>query len=428
MHHIELILLALYFLVGPATWVFYNWGLSAGRRKMQLVTKPLHPIKVSPPPLVSILIPAKDEGERIRRCLESALAQDYPHVEVIAIDDRSSDSTGQVMDAVAAEHPNVRVLHITNPPEAGWTGKNSALHHGSQLAKGEWLLFVDSDVVIEKDAVTATMSVVLRKQFDLLSLLPRVENHSFWERTLIPLCGGAASTMYMIALSNKAESKSSFANGQFMLMSRHAYDTIGGHDSVRGYLCEDVAIARLIKNHGFRPRVSWGNDYASVRMYDSLGAIIRGWGRIYYAARFGRPWTILAALAFVIVCMFSCYPAMAWGIWRTLHPVAASGGFIGTWSAKLLGPEWLIVGGVHWTLMSIMVARIYRWSGTLGRSALLFPIAGPLLAYTLIYALKLCITKRIEWRGTAYSRKTHASSVQAKPVPVLPARAVESRV
>ena len=99
-----------------------------------------------------------------------------------------------------------RVLHITNPPEAGWTGKNSALHQGSRLAKGEWLLFVDSDVVIEKDAVTATMSVVLRKQFDLLSLLPRVENHSFWERTLIPLCGGAASTMYMIALSNKAES------------------------------------------------------------------------------------------------------------------------------------------------------------------------------------------------------------------------------
>ena len=96
-------------------------------------------------------------------------------------------------------------------------------------------------------------------------------------------------------------------------MSRNAYDAIGGHDSVRGYLCEDVAIARLIKNNGFRPRVSWGNDYASVRMYDNLSAIIRGWGRIYYAARFGQPWTILAALAFVIVCMFSCYPAMAWG-------------------------------------------------------------------------------------------------------------------
>ena len=427
MHYPEFILLVLYIFAGVGWWTLYYQGLAVGRRKMQLINKPLHPIKVSPPPSVSILIPAKDEGERIRRCLESAVSQDYPDVEVIAIDDRSTDCTGRVMDEVAASHPTLKVLHITKPPESGWTGKNNALHQGSKLANGQWMLFVDSDMVLEKDAVTATLSVVLRKQFDMLSLLPRVENHSFWERTLIPLCGGAASTMYMIALSNKAGSNSSFANGQFMLMSRHAYDTIGGHEGVRGFLCEDVAIARNIKRAGLRPRVSWGTDYCSVRMYDTLPAIIRGWGRIYYAARFGTPWAILAALVFVFACMFSTYPAIAWGIWRTLHPVPATG-FLGGWWHKLLGPEWLALGIAHWSLMTLCIARIYRWSGTPGRSALLFPIVGPVFAWTLIHALKLCITKKIEWRGTAYSPTNHSPTVVATPVPAIPPRVAESRV
>ena len=428
MHHPELILLAIYMLAGPAWWVLFYQGLTVGRRKMQLVTKPLHPIKVSPLPLVTILIPAKDEGERIRRCLESAVGQDYPNLEVIAVNDRSSDCTGEVMDQVAAAHANLRVVHVTKEPESGWTGKNNALHQGTRLAHGEWMLFVDSDVVLENDAVTATMSVVLRKQFDMLSLLPRVENHTFWERTLIPLCGGAASMMYMIALSNKAGSSSSFANGQFMLISRRAYDIIGGHEAVRGFLCEDVAIARNIKNAGLRPRVSWGNEYCSVRMYDTLGAIIRGWGRIYYAARFGQPWTILAAIGFVVACMFSAYPAIAWGVWRTMHPVAAWGGLIGAWSHRTLGIEWLVLGALHWLMMTLSVARIYRWSGTPGRSALLFPIVGPLLVWTLIHALKLCFTKRIQWRGTDYSPSNHFSTVVAAPATPLPPHAVESRV
>jgi hypothetical protein len=162
-------------------------------------------------------------------------------------------------------------------------------------------------------------------------------------------------------------------------------------------------------------------------MYDSLPAIIRGWARIYYAARFGQPWTILTALIFVFACMFSAYPAIAWGIWRTLHPVAATG-FLGAWSHVLLGPEWLTFGIIHWVMMTISIGRIYRWSGTPGRSALLFPLVGPLLAWTLIHALKLCITKKIEWRGTAYSPSNHFVSVTATPVVAPPAQAIPARV
>ena len=391
----EPILLGIYGALGPQTWAFYGQALVAGRRKMQLIKRPPHPIRGAPPS-VTILVPAKDEGQRIRTCVESCVNQDYPNFDVVAINDRSTDNTGAVMDEMASHDPRLHVLHVTQPPAPGWTGKNNALFQGSKHAAGDWLLFVDSDVVLAPDALSATMSVVLRKEFDMLSLLPRIESHTPWEGLLIPLAGGAASTMYMIALNNKGHlPKQAFANGQFMLMNRTSYDAIGGHETVRDRYCEDVEIARLMKAQGLRPRVSWGNEYASVRMYSSLAAIIRGWSRIYYAARVGSPWRVLFALAFVLFCCYSAYAALAWGAWRTVHPTTLWHGW--------LGPMWLFTGLSHLVLMTIYIGRIYEWSGNSRRNALLFPLAGALLVYIFLRALKMCVTRKVEWRGTAYA-------------------------
>jgi glycosyltransferase involved in cell wall biosynthesis len=395
MPYLEPILLGVYSVLGAQVWSVYGMALTAGRRKMLLMKRPPQPIP-GPLPRVTILVPAKDEGERIRGCIESFLYQDYPDLEVIAIDDRSTDNTGAVMDQMAGQNPRLRVLHVTEPPAPGWTGKNNALHQGSKIATGEWLLFVDSDVVLEREALDVAMGVVRRKQFDMLSLLPRLESHSIWEAMLIPLSAAAASTMYLIALNNKGHlPKQAFANGQFMLMSRTAYDAIGGHVTVRDRYCEDVEIARLMKVQGLRPRISWGNDYCSVRMYSSLPGIIRGWSRIYYAARVGSPWRVLLALAFVLLCCFTAYPALIWGIYRTLHPTTLWHGF--------LGPLWLLAAVPHLAIMTFYLARMYKWSGNSRVNALYFPVAGTLLCYTFYRALKMCVTKKVEWRGTAYS-------------------------
>lgn len=394
MNHVELIVLVSYCFMGPLAWLFYGQMLIAGRRKMLLMKRPPHPIQ-GPLPGVSILIPAKDEGERIRGCIESALEQDYPNLQVIAIDDRSTDNTGAVMDEMAAANPRLSVLHITQPPAPGWTGKNNALFNGTKQATGDWLLFVDSDVFLEKDALTAAMSVVLRKKFDMLSLLPRLESHSSWEAMLIPLAASAASTMYLIALNNNSQLPNiAFANGQFMLMSRSSYDAIGRHETVRDRYCEDVEIARLMKTRGLRPRVSWGNDFCSVRMYSSLESIIRGWSRIYYAARVGSPWRTLAALTFVLQCCFSVYPALAWTAWRLSHPSPVLYGYLG-WA-------WLAASALHWIVMTAFLAVMYHWSGNRRRNALMFPVAGSLLVYIFLRALKMCVTKKVEWRGTSY--------------------------
>jgi len=393
---LELILLSLYVNLGAITWGLYGFLMIAGRRKMLLMYRPPHPIK-GEPPAVTIIIPAKDEGERIGGCLHSALRQDYPNFNVIAIDDRSTDRTGAVMDELAAQDSRLNIIHQTQPPAQGWTGKNNALWSGQQKARGQWLLFVDSDVVLEKDAVSVAMSVVLRKEFDMLSLLPRLESHGMWESLLVPLAAGAASTMYVIALTNNNQlPKSAFGNGQFLLISRAAYDAFGGHEAVRDRYCEDVAIARELKSRGMRPRVSWGNDFCSVRMYASLGAIFRGWSRIYYAARVGSPWRILGAVFFLLTSCFTVYPAIVWGIWRTMHPASS---LLWGWG----GPAWLAAGLAHLALMMYFIALIYHWSGNPRRNALLFPIAGPMLLLILLRGLRMCITRKVEWRGTAYS-------------------------
>lgn len=392
----ELLLLTTYVLLGVFAWGVYGFAIWWGREKMLLMKRPPHPITVSPFPSVTLFIPAKDEGERIRSCIQSALDQDYPQMHVVAIDDRSSDQTGAVMDEMAAANPRLQVLHITQAPAPGWTGKNNALYTAAKDAMSDWLLFVDSDVVLQPDALTTAMSVTLRKQFDLLSLLPRLESHTLWESLLVPLAGSAASSLYLIALTNSANyTGPPFANGQFLLINRASYTAIGGHATVRDRFCEDVEIATLLKNGGMRPRVSWGNDFASVRMYDSLPNIIRGWSRIFYSARVGSPHTALAGIAFLLCCCFTAYPALAWGLYGLLRPSGVS--------HPHLALVWLTASVVHLVMMTYFVGQMYLFSGNLRRNAFLFPLGGTLLMYIFAKALKMCITKKVEWRGTAYS-------------------------
>jgi chlorobactene glucosyltransferase len=387
----ENILFLNYLGCGILSWVGYGILTFAGRRRMQLLVKP-RPVP-NPLPHVTILVPAKDEQGRIRTCLQSVLDQDYADFDLIAIDDRSADGTGRIMDEMAAGNPRLSVIHIQQGSLGpGWTGKNNALFTAAQKARGDWLLLVDSDVILEPPALSQSIALAVYKKFDLLSLLPRLETHTFWESSLIPLCSAAAATMYLIALNNVNNVNIGFANGQFMLISRVAYDKIGGHETVKDRYCEDVEIARVMKTRGMRPRISWGEEIAAVRMYSSLAGIIRGWSRIYYAAKVGNPKTILLAIVFLLTSCFSAYAIIAYGIVRLLHPIG-----------NMLDGAWLAAGLLHLFLMTLVLSYMYRWSKNSGWNALLFPIAGPLLLWTLLQSLLMCITKKVEWRGTRYS-------------------------
>jgi cellulose synthase/poly-beta-1,6-N-acetylglucosamine synthase-like glycosyltransferase len=390
---LEWLLGGCYALVGLGAWALLALGLFKGHQRMSLLKRPGFPLP-EPVPDVSVLVPVKDEARQIRSCLESILRLDYPGLKVLVIDDRSKDGTHEVLAELAQLHAErLEVIRVRDGQlPAGWSGKCHALHVGSQRANGEWLLFVDSDVTVARDALRVAIALAEWKRYDLVSLLPRVEARSFWEGLITPLCGMAAGAMYLLPMTNYNELPGiAFANGQFMLVRRSAYDAIGGHAAVRHTLSEDVAIARLLKRRGFRPRLAIGSDFASTRMYSSLSAIMQGWARNFFSGSLGRPWRILAATVFVLISCCSCYAALAWGIYRNVKPVM----WIGGWG-------WIAVGLAHWAVMTAALAQSYRWSGNPRRYALLFPIGAAALVLIWLRALRMTFSGRVEWRGTSY--------------------------
>jgi chlorobactene glucosyltransferase len=390
----NLIFFLTYLAIGPLVWILYAYGTFAGINKMRLLDKPRR--APNPPPLCSILIPAKDEEKRIASCLQSALDQDYPNFELIAIDDRSVDRTGAIMDEMSARDPRLKVLHIQpGSLGPGWTGKNNALFQATKGAGGKWLLFVDSDVLLQPTALSRCLALCAYKKYDLFSVLPGLEAHTMWERSLIPLCSVTATTMYLgIFINNEKRNTSAFANGQFMLTTRAAYDTIGGHETVKDRFCEDTEIARLMMEADQRVRVCMGHDVCAVRMYDSLANIIKGWSRIYYAARVGKARHMVGAVAFLLICCFSVYPVLGYSIFRALHP-----------QGNGLDYAWLGASAVHFSVMMFVLGWMYRYTKNSAWNAMLFPVAGSVLLWILAKSLIMCFTKKVEWRGTTYSHK-----------------------
>lgn len=395
-HWLEYVLFACYIVVGPVAWGLFGLAMIRGRARLSIFRRVV-PIETGP--AVTILIPAKDEGERIRACIESALNQRYDNFNVIAINDRSTDDTGAILDEIASAHPKLRVVHIApGALPTGWTGKCNALHSSVPHADGEWLLFVDSDVVLQPDALSTTLGAAGSREYDLLSLLPRVESGGFWEALLVPLAGTAINAMYTTALTNSDHRKPAFANGQFLLVRRSVYESVGGHQRVRDQFTEDVELARLYKSLGKRVRLGWHRNLFCVRMYSSLPGIVRGWGRNFYAVAYGSPWRTMLASVAVIVCGLSVYAAILWGLYRAAHPINRFG-----------GSGWFAVAAIHWSLLTACLVLIYGWSGNKKRYALLWPIGAVMLLRIFARSLVMCATGKVEWRGTNYTHRVERS-------------------
>jgi chlorobactene glucosyltransferase len=400
MSGLSLTLFLAYVFCGPVAWGAIGLASLIGRRRMRRLFRPAPTLPAETAPRVTVLIPAKDEGERVRVCLESVLAQDYPNFSVITIDDRSTDDTGRILDDIAAAAPpgRVRSLHIEQgalPP--GWLGKCHALHVAAKEANGEWLMFVDSDVRLAPDAVRASVALATSRDYHALSLMASLECHTFLERLVLPLSACAWSVMHAISVTNNDNRAPAFANGQFFLIRRSAYESVGGHESVRDLITEDVELAQLLKHNGFRVRLVLGFQFVSTRMHATLPQMLRGWGRIYSGTSRRSPWRIIGAALFVVLCSFSGYAALGWGL-----IVAGREGWGGA-------APWLIASLIHLGQLTGTLADVYRESGNPRRYALLFPLGGSILLAILAFAIRWCITGRIEWRGTVFQQPDRPS-------------------
>lgn len=229
------------------------------------------------PPLVSLLIPVRNEARSIARCLDGVLSQSYHPYEVVVVDDHSTDATPTILAQYAARDTRLRVIQ-SNPLPAGWTGKCHACQQAADAAHGEWLLFLDADTAPQPDLVAALVSHTQHTQHDMITVFPFLELGSFWERLILPPFFTLIRTIFPFERLNAPDVRPDevIANGQCILIHRPAYDAIGGHGVVRNAVLDDVMIAQTVRRAGFRTGAVMGLAHLRVRMYTNGREVVEG--------------------------------------------------------------------------------------------------------------------------------------------------------
>jgi glycosyltransferase involved in cell wall biosynthesis len=227
---------------------------------------------VSERPVVSVIVPARNEEACLGACLESLVIQTGVTFESIVVDDGSTDRTREI----AQSFPGVRVVD-PGPLPSGWSGKNNALVAGAKEARGEWLLVTDADTVHRAGSLARSVAEAQRQKAALLSYSPEQEVHGLWEKAVMPVIFAELASSYRPSEVSDPASSAAAANGQYILVSREAYDAVGGHAAVATSLLEDVALARAVKTSGRKIFFRYGGDAVRTRMYRTFSQLREGW-------------------------------------------------------------------------------------------------------------------------------------------------------
>ena len=264
---VEVVLL----LASVAVLLYQGFALLLASQLLRLEPAPPSPTP-EPLPRVSVVIAARNEELDLPATLDDLLLQDYPDLEILVVEDHSTDRTAEVIDARAPQVQRV------NPPPLpdGWVGKSWACCNGAAAATGEWILFMDADVRLNPAAVRTVVEWARREHADLATIAPKVEMRSFWERLVLPFYMQVVLTYFRTPHVNRPHSKAAMANGQFWLTPRSAYQAVGGHEAIRSIVLEDVAMARRYRAAGRVLRVAWAPRLAETRMYRNRHEMFEG--------------------------------------------------------------------------------------------------------------------------------------------------------
>jgi glycosyltransferase involved in cell wall biosynthesis len=359
---------------------------------------------LSKQPLVTVIVPARNEEASLGACLESLLAQTGVTFEVVVVDDASTDHTRKI----AQSFPAVRVVDA-DPLPTGWTGKNNAVTTGARLAQGKWLLFTDADTVHKPGSLARAVAEAQQHGAVLLSYSPEQEVHGFWEKAVMPVIfAELAATYYPSQVSDPA-SPAAAANGQYLLITRKAYDAVGGHAAVAGSLLEDVALARLVKTSGRRIFFRYGEDAVRTRMYRSFAQLREGWIK-NLTLLFPSP----LRLATLRLTEFALIMGSAL--------IALAEALSGRWKAAAI-PAILFV-----TLYTLLAARI-RKAHFPPYAMALSPLGLPMFSYLLLRSAISHRNGEVAWKGRSYgAQHDHVGEdAQACPERSRRVRPVEQR-
>lgn len=365
-------------LVTLAGWVVLGLRLAAGNRRIDFL-RDQPPVDEGGAPTLSVVVPARNEERKIRPALRSVLEQDYPELRVVAVDDRSTDATGRILEEMASEYGELEVVHLEELPD-GWLGKNHALHRGADRADGELLLFTDADVVMEPGALERAVGYLQREGLDHITVIPDL---TLPGRLLEAVTGTFKMLFGVYFRPWRARDPGSdryVGTGAFNLVRARAYREVGGHDPIALRPADDLKLGRLLKRRGYRQAPVFGHGVLSVEWYASLGDLVRGLEK-------------------------NAFSVAGYSLLRVAVGTAGLLAFL-TWPAAAAV---LAEGAVRWANVAVVavLCAIYADNARFyGHS----PWHGPALPFTAVIlgyigwrsAVKALVTGRIEWRDTAY--------------------------
>lgn len=261
-------------------------------------------------PQVSVIMPARNEERYIARCLDSLLGQDYPSFEIIAINDSSTDRTGEIIKAYAGK--DSRVIHIdASPKPEGWTGKNWACYQGYLHAKGELLMFTDADSRHLPSAMPLAVGHVVSQNLDALTAVPRLICNDFWTKMTMPVLATFLHTRFSPIRVNDPNTKTGYFFGSFFLITRSTYEAVGTHEGVREELVEDGALGGKVKASKFRMKMVRGETLIDAVWARDLRTLWQGLRRfmipVYYQDK-ADAYMMVVAVFFILFAPFVSLP------------------------------------------------------------------------------------------------------------------------
>ncbi|HBA84845.1 MAG TPA: hypothetical protein DCZ95_12190 [Verrucomicrobia bacterium] len=342
-------------------------------------------------PFVSVLVPGRNEERDVEACLASLAAQDYPAYELIFIDDESTDRTLELARRTLEPHPFARTIAGRPRPTGTWVGKSWALVQGVEEAKGDWLLFIDSDVVHHPLAMRKAMSMAIQMHVDALSIMPAIECVSFWEKIIMPLFALLSTLVEPMDRANHPDKRGSRLSGAFILIKRKVYEAAGGHRAISDQILEDMALARNLKKQERNIWLTYTTDLARTRMYDTFHDLWLGLNRLsfpmmkYSLLFLGAAW--LAALVGALTPWLAIGAGLAI---RAQYPV--------------LGLIFLLSGTAICAAIPLVLTKLFRVLKVSRGYAWLLPMAA--LVYCLAgtsSALRHYTGKGLGWKQRTYS-------------------------
>jgi chlorobactene glucosyltransferase len=388
---IYLVLATIILVLGVITvrWIHNQYGID-------ISIPPSSPNPDLQQPLISVIVPARNEARNIRRSIEALAAQSYQNLELIVVDDGSTDATPQILKQLQEapkpdSSPEITIINGSALPP-GWAGKPHALHQGFQAAQGEWLCFVDADTFANPDLIASTYQAATNLGADMLTILTDQDLGSFWEKVIMPLVFTALSVGFPARRVNDPQKTDAIANGQFILIRRQVYQAVGGHAAVHDQIAEDKALAVLVKGSGFHLVLGDGRELARTRMYTSLPEIWEGWVKNIYLGMQDRPWLLLLGAITGFVA------ALALPLWTILSLAWLAQG--GGWIAVLVAAESLILWGYllyNRSQVNQAMDISFWYALTLPLGALIFTAMMVTSAYN-VYS-----GRGVTWRGRRYT-------------------------